>query len=408
MRIGMMVWTYWPEPEGGAERQCRLLVRELTGRGHACVVFASRAAQRPSRLPPSSDRWAVHRFGWLCPLEKKVRRRLSRLTSLGAGDPSRWRDAAGFWLSVPFVWASRLSFIVALFLFARRTKTPPVDLLHVHESGWLAGVGVVLARHWNIPVLCKEATTPPLAPISHGTPFRRGLDRKRYSADGWLVQTPAVREQLGRRGLPPDRIHLLPNGVIVPKECADPARSDRVLYVGNLSQGAEWKAFDVLFDAWTRVAKQRPSARLCFVGAGDPGPWMRLLRRDGVGETVHFAGRVEDPSSYYRTAGIFLLPSRIEGMSNALLEAQSWGLPCVVSGIPGNAAVVKDDVNGLVVPVGEAEALSAAVLRLMDCPDLRVRLGREARIKMEQEHDIARVAETLARLYGSLTEPGIA
>jgi len=408
MRVGMIVWSYWPEPEGGAERQCRLLVQELTSRGHTCEIFTSRVAQRPICLPLSDDRLAVHRFGWLCPLEKKVRRCLSHMISLGTGDQSRWRDVTGFWLSVPFVWVSRLSFIVSLFLFARRTKMPPVDLLHVHESGWLAGVGVVLARYWKIPVLCKEATTPPLVRISYGTPLRHWLDQKRFSADGWLVQTSVVREQICKRGLPLERIHLLPNGVIIPKEFADPARSDRVLYVGNLTQGAEWKAFDVLFDAWSRVAKRKPSARLYFVGAGDPEPWIRLLQRDGVSETVHFAGRVEAPSSYYRTAGILILPSRIEGMSNALLEAQSWGLPCVVSDIPGNLSVVKDAVNGLVVPVGEPEALSAAILRLMDSPDLRVRLGREARIKMKQEHDIERVAENLIYIYRSLMKPGAA
>ncbi len=399
MKIGMLIWTFSPEPEGGAERQCRLLTRELTRQGHSCGILASHTLQKGSATDPRGDTMGVERFGLLCPCEKAFRRAVLRLTGWLGGVRDGWGQALGFWVLLPVVWLSRASFICGIFWYALWRKTPPFDILHVHESGWLAGVGVVLARRWRIPVLCKEATSPPLARISYGTPLRRWLDRKRYAADGWLAQTVVVQAQMGRQGVTPDRIHLLPNGVVMPQGAADPLRANTVLYVGNLTQGAAWKAFDILFDAWVRVVAKRPSARMHVAGDGDPTRWHRLLRREGVADTVNFAGRVDDAAVLYRAAGIFVLPSRIEGMSNALLEAQSWGLACAVSDIPGNRAVVEDGVNGLVVPVGDAGALSVAILTLMEKADLRSRLGHEARQGVRDAYDIVKVTHRLVSVY---------
>lgn len=385
----MLVWTYWPEPEGGAERQCRLLVDALTSHGHACVIFASRTGRRMAG--GRSVAASVERFGLLCPLEKTIRRLLV------PGDQAVFLHDLRFWLAVPLVWLSRLSFLLSLWRFASRYPVP-VDVLHVHESGWLAGVGVWLARRWNIPVVVKEATRPPFAPISHGMFGRRRWDRYRREAQAYIAQTERVEEEMTRMGIASDRLHRLPNGVVCPVQRADPSATG-VLYVGNLTQGAEWKAFDVLFEAWRQVVIQRPDSHLTFVGGGNAAPWKEWLGRQRMAHTVHFTGRVDDVDPYYARAGIFVLPSRVEGMSNALLEAQSWGVACIVSRIPGNVAVVQDKVNGWVVPVDDPKALAAAVIRLLDDSALRQRLGREARIMMAANYNIRAVADRLLRIY---------
>lgn len=403
MKIGMLVWSFWPEPEGGAERQCRLMVHELTRRGHSCTVYAS-CAERPGMDSPETGiSYDVDRMGALCPLEKKLRRILPKWVLRLGGTPhlGLWQ-VVEFWLLAPIVWLSRLSFLAALLFKVRREKSPPVDLLHVHESGWLAGVGVFWARRWGIPVLIKEATSPALGRISYGTPLRRTWARRRREADGWGAQTPAVRRQLEEKGIPARRIHLIPNGVMIPPVPACPDQSDSVVYVGNLTQGSDWKAFDVLFEAWSLVAKARPTAQMTFVGAGDPAPWIRMLQAGGLAHTVRFVGRAYDAAPYYASAGIFVLPSRVEGMSNALLEAQSWGLACVVSDIPGNCAVVRDGVNGLIVPVGDVASLANAILRLLGDTGLRRTLGNNAREKAEKEFSLEAITDRLLDAYRSL------
>jgi glycosyltransferase involved in cell wall biosynthesis len=301
---------------------------------------------------------------------------------------------------LPLVWLARLEFLFEAAL-ALRPGGGEAAILHVHESSWLAGLGVWLARRRRIPVLCKEATFPALGPLGFDTPFRKFLDRQRRLAS-YVVMTPAIQTSARAVGIPGNRLHVIPNGVDIPEE--EPIRSgtEPVLYVGNFSQGAHWKAFDVLFDAWAMVLRAAPGARLTVVGGGDRAVWEQRLRHQGAGDSVLFVGRVLDPAPHYRTASIFVLPSRVEGMSNALLEAQSWGLPAVVSDIPGNVAVVEDGVNGIVVPAGDAKALAGAVVRLLEAPELRERLGAAARRRARESFSMASVAGKYAELYRTL------
>jgi glycosyltransferase involved in cell wall biosynthesis len=178
-----------------------------------------------------------------------------------------------------------------------------------------------------------------------------------------------------------------------------------VLYVGNLSQ-SEYKAFDVLFDAWARVHAARPSARLAVLGGGDASPWERYLESRGARASVSFEGFARDVNAHYQRAAVLVLPSRQEGMSNALLEAQSWGIPAVVSDIPANRAVIDDRVNGVVVPVNDAQALAAGIVHLLEDSSLRSHLGAAARRRMEGRYRVETVvAQTLAMYEKRLQAP---
>jgi glycosyltransferase involved in cell wall biosynthesis len=392
MKVGMLIWSYWPQPEGGAERQCRLLVEALTERGNTCCVISGCALS-------SSRQQNVLRLGRLSFIENMLRRCFARITCHSRGVVHTYLRHVFFWLQVPFVWIARLSFLIEMVAFSCYHKTVPFDVFHVHDSGWLAGLGVWLGHRWGIPVLCKEATSPALQPISYGTPLRRFWDRQRRQADVWLAQTDHIQRQMISAGIPANRIYHMPNGVCIPDLSGNEGIHGEVLYVGNLTQGAEWKAFDILFDAWVQIVRERPSARLQFVGAGDPQPWQSVLAKNDILDSVSFVGRVPDPSRCYSQAGIFVLPSRVEGMSNALLEAQSWGIACVVSDIPGNTAVVQHERNGLVVPVNDAGALAEAVIRLLDDTALRHKVGQAARKEMVEHYSIDAIAEKYVDIY---------
>lgn len=399
MKVLMMVWTYAPGPEGGAERQCRLLSSTLMQRSMDVQVLSSRLQWRKLSIPVEAS--AVARIGLLCPLEHFVRRLTHNVTSVCRVLPA----SLLFWASVPIIWMSRMTFLLGLLEVMRNErKVRTIDVIHVHESGWLAGVGVWFGRKTGVPVICKEATNPALQPISYGMPFRRYFQQKRIAAHGWVAQTENVQAQLAALEIPNERIFQIPNGVCIPDAPEEQKSCDTILYVGNLTQGAEWKAFDVLFDAWVQVVQKRPAAKLFFVGGGDASLWQNMLRARCVLASVDFVGRVSDPSPYYANASIFLLPSRVEGMSNALLEAQSWGLACIVSDIHGNTTVVRHDCNGLVVPVGDPVALSNAIVSLLDDSTQRQRLGQAARTKMVSDYSIQAISDRYLGLYHSLCQ----
>lgn len=95
-----------------------------------------------------------------------------------------------------------------------------------------------------------------------------------------------------------------------------------------------------------------------------------------------------------------MLPSRLEGTPNALLEAMSCGLPVIVSnGAPGLLELVEDGVTGLVVPVNDAAALAAALRRLASDGELRSRLGEAARARVS-EHALPRAMAAWESIVG--------
>jgi glycosyltransferase involved in cell wall biosynthesis len=402
-RIAMLVWSYWPGHEGGAERQCRKIIPHLAARGLDVVVWTAWTSSRNPRSEscPSCE---IVRLGTWVPRCMATHRALARLwsgllrgTAGKARRSARLREALSFWFGLPFIWAARASFLFELRRMLRNPQGRP-DVIHVHESSWLAGAAAFLARRHGIPVLAKTAVHPALDALGYDVPFRRAFSRARQNC--WFAALAQYQaDDLAACGVSRDRIFLAPNGVDIPGNPATAPGSKDVLFVANFSQSVDQKAFDVLLEAWRRVSERDPSARLHLLGDGDRTQWEAMVTSMHLERSTHFAGWTPDPSEYYRQAALFVLPSRSEGMSNALLEAQSWGLACVVSDIPGNRAVIQDGDNGRVVPVGDARALADAILGLLADGPLRHRLGLSAREAMSLRFSLESVAARLHDIY---------
>jgi len=141
------------------------------------------------------------------------------------------------------------------------------------------------------------------------------------------------------------------------------------------------KGLDLLIVAFASLQERvRAGWRLVLVGDGpERSALVALARRHGISDQVVFAGFQAEPLRYMQQASIFALPSRFEGMPNALLEAMASGLPSVVSDAsPGPLEMVSDGRQGLVVPSEDANALSEALERLIADEPLRRQLGAAA------------------------------
>ena len=400
----MLIWSYWPGPEGGAERQCRKLVSVLQKRGMSCTVLTHWPSLKVPRIE-WSEGVEIRRVGvlgpftnWILRKRDAVKSRLGRdsraaiATTAGAVKPARKAGP-----TMPLRWLDTLLFMVEAYFFVRHRRRE-FQILHIHESHWLGGFGAWMGVRAGIPSVCKEAFLPCLLDLDAHVPFRKVWDtwRKRPI---YLAMHRAIGDCLASKGIPRDRLLELPNGVEIPEDQADVIKNSTVLFVGNFPQGAHHKAFDSMIEAWALVQQRKSEAKLVIVGAGDSTLWLEYARKHSCADTITFAGAVNDVAPFFRTAAVFVLPSRREGMSNALLEAQSWGIPAVVSDIPGNTAVVEDGETGLVVPVGHSAALADAVLKLLHDSELRVRMGRSARERMQRRFGFAEIADTLEKEY---------
>ncbi len=180
-----------------------------------------------------------------------------------------------------------------------------------------------------------------------------------------------------------ERLHVVPNDVVVPAVAAGPASGRVVLTVGRL---AEQKEHVLLAEAFRRLDEpgRVDDWHLEIVGEGPMRPVLEAATEDqrSAGRVV-LTGHLDDVGPAYLRAGIFVLPSRFEGTPNALLEAMAHGLPCVVSdSLPGAVEHVHDGETGLVFRSGDADDLAEKIARLVDDPRLRVELGERAREAM--------------------------
>ena len=169
-----------------------------------------------------------------------------------------------------------------------------------------------------------------------------------------------------------------------------------LLWVGRLDP---IKGLDVLVRATALVCRTQP-VQLAIVG---DGPYREELlagiAANDLADSVRLLGMREDVPSWLQSADVFVFPSRTEGLPNALLEAMAVGLPVVTTDVPGCRDLIQDGQTGLLVPVDDAAALAAAMLRLLDPGPFARRLGEAAADHVRRCHRRKDCFEAYRALY---------
>jgi glycosyltransferase involved in cell wall biosynthesis len=369
IRILFCVLDYDPEPAGGAERQARLQADELARRGHRVTVVCRGVGG--ARSGPVG---AVH------------------VDRLRTGRTLPWR----------------LSHYPRLAWYLVR-RAGRHDLIHVHHANLQADVAVAIGRARRRPVYRKLAGSGPGGDIARWRWLRRwtghaGLRR----ASVIQAQSPRIVEELRAVGVSDRRIVAIPNGVVPSSvERADPterAEARRrlglpgdavvVLWLGRF---AAEKGIEDLLRAW---APLRGDPGLALLLVGRPAGLRPVVPQPGG--NVHVRPWQADPADALRAADLFVLPSHSEGMSNALLEAMAAGLPSIVTPV-GGASLVAAARAGSIVPIGDVEALRAAILALAADPLERAAAGARARTAIT-DLTIDRVVDRIETVYRRLVE----
>ena len=159
-------------------------------------------------------------------------------------------------------------------------------------------------------------------------------------------------------------------------------RLKKIATVGRLHKQKNQK---MLISAFTSFHKLHPEYHLYIYGEGDLLNELMLYAENcGISDFVHFEGFKEDVHAAIADAEQFVLSSDYEGMSNALMEAMMMGHSCISTSCNGSDELIEDGINGLLVPVGDADALCTAMCRLSDDSELRKKLGKAAAISAEK------------------------
>lgn len=236
---------------------------------------------------------------------------------------------------------------------------------------------ILAARSLDVRVVISERNDPARQSLGRAWDLlRRRLYRK---ADVVTANSEGALRALNAF-VPAAKLRLVHNPVAQGGQ-RDP-EPGHILFVGRL---VAQKGIDVLLDAMATVVSSVPTGRLTIVGGGElEGTLRAQADRLKLGDSVRWIGVTDDLAMLWRTAQVFVLPSRYEGTPNALLEAMAWGLPCAVTtGVGGALDLVEDRRSALVVPIGDVEALADAIVELLRDQALADRVGNAAKEAVE-------------------------
>ena len=257
---------------------------------------------------------------------------------------------------------------------------------------------LLATRNLRIPVIVAERIDPREEPIA---PVWALLRRLLYPfACAVVVQTTDV-SRWALRFIAHDRIHVIPNpvapidwGRMQTPECRDApgwlaGPGHKVFAVGRLTKQ---KGFDLLLPAFARCRATFPEWSLVILGEGEERARLEHLASElGIASAVTLPGHVPDAAALLRHGDLFVLSSRYEGFPNALLEAMACGLPVISTDCPsGPRQIIRDGVDGVLVPRDSVDALSTAMLRLMGAPGARKQLGARA-VDVAERFSVSRV-----------------
>lgn len=171
-------------------------------------------------------------------------------------------------------------------------------------------------------------------------------------------------------------------------------------YIGTISRLEPIKNQTMMINAFYMVKQKIPDLRLILIGDGAKMQELKQLAESlGLADDVIFTGFIDNPQKYISLFEIFLLSSFSEGTSMTLLEAMSLSKPCVVTEVGGNAEVIINDENGLVVPSDDKEKFSDAILTLLNSENKMHELGQTGKEMFSKTFSASKMVTDYQSLY---------
>ena len=238
---------------------------------------------------------------------------------------------------------------------------------------------------------------------------RHSFSRWKYrQIELFIAASAAIKAILVQDGIPASRIVVVHDGIDVERVAkVAPADLHQTFWfpkgapvIVNVGALVGHKGQKFLVDAMAHVRRQVPDAQLVIFGEGDlREPLTRQIRELGLDKHVVLAGFREDVLALTRSADLFVMSSVTEGLGSAVLDAMALGLPVVGTRAGGIPEAVEDGVTGLLVPPGRSEALAEAIVRMLNDPSARQRMGTAGRARVEEEFGVERLVEGTLAAY---------
>jgi len=317
----------------------------------------------------------------------------------------------------------KLALRVVVFLIKNRHR---FDLLHINGHLDVYGILTIMNKIMRKRTVMQMVLLGGDDPLSIAKSYKFMSIRFKILAfmDQFLCISRAIADSYKKVGLPVKKLSYITQGVDVQRfNPADKqlklslkrkfglsAYQQIVVFVGAI---VERKGIDLLVRAWKMVQEKYPEALLLLVGQDKFGKEdvnknhlelyvekIRSIIRDNSSNVI-FAGRQENVDEYFKSADVFVLPSRNEGFGNVILEAMACGLPVVVTYMDGvSGETVSNGVNGFV--VNNETELADSIIRLFGDRNLAEEMGRVGRHRACRDFSLTNIAQKYVDLYREL------
>jgi glycosyltransferase involved in cell wall biosynthesis len=226
-----------------------------------------------------------------------------------------------------------------------------------------------------------------------------------------------IRQTLIRAGVAPGRVRTILNGIDERAFVRDRSREESVraslgltpndVVIGSVGRAEPQKRFDQLIRAFARLRRQWPQLRLVIAGDGSRLQELTALATElNLGDRCLLLGHRTDVADLHHAFDLFVQASDYEGTPNAVLEAMALESPVVATDVGGTAQLVRTDVDGLIVPPGDLDALTDAIDRALRDPSSAARRAAAARGRVETDLSFSARMAAVESVYSELMAPG--
>lgn len=290
------------------------------------------------------------------------------------------------------------------------------NVIHCQQMFAPAMVAAIASFIIKKPILVRVTTVGELGEVKHirQMPFSKIRLRLLRRISKWVALTEEMKREIETLGIAPENIEIIYNSTDIPVESAFEEKTriyyrknlnldyeKIVVFVGRLS---EEKGLDILINAWKIVGEKYAQANLLLLGEGGKyrnveSEIKELVSNLKLGEVVHFVGHVANPKEYLLASDAFVLPSRTEGMSNALVEAMACGAAIITTNLPAMLELCEHGKNALIVKLDSVSELSQAIIKLFEEPQTAYNLACSAKRKAEKDLSVETMVSKYLKLY---------